>query len=522
MKRSLIWLLGWLIALILPFHSMLLSGFAVIPGDEGDTRLINYGLEHTYRWVLREPTHRDLFSPPVFYPHPNTAAYADLLVSAGPFYWCWRVLGFPLDTAFQLWLLTIGSLNYLTAHTLLKRAFHLDGLPTACGAVLFAAASSRVAVANHPQLLIHFFTTVSLYGLVRLFEPEKGTGTFSGGWLGVFFLGGVLQLYASFYLGWFFAMGVAVALGWACCWKATRTRLFAVLRRHYLAAAGWFVASAVLVLPLALHYLQAAREQGLREYISTTPYMPVPPSWLYSGENSWFYGWMPLLVPDPGFHVASEHQLGIGFLTSAVACWGLWRQRDSAVPGVLLATAASLVVAVTMWVPPYSLWQLVRAIVPGAAAMRAVGRIGLLLLLPASVGVALALQRCRHRWVAAALALACVLEQGRLVPAFSKEANRERVQQVVEQVPPDCQAFLYFPVGPEEPLGGNVFQNLDAMWAELATGRPTLNGYSGCNPPDWPFSDEHPSAVEESLHGWVRKYHLDPEKIHWIKTSRKK
>src|SRR5262249_14265849 len=149
------------------------------------------------------------------------------------------------------------------------------------------------------------------------------------------------------------------------------------------------------------------------------------------------------------------------------------------------------------------------------------GRIGLLLLLPASVGVALALQRCRHRWVAAALALACVLEQGRLVPAFSKEANRERVQQVVEQVPPDCQAFLYFPVGPKEPSGGTVFQNLDAMWAELATGRPTLNGYSGCNPPDWPFSDEHPSAVEESLRDWVRKYHLDPEKIHWIKMSRK-
>src|SRR5690242_4521261 len=86
-------LLLWLCGMLLAFYPVLFSGFARVSGDLGDSRLLNYLLEHDYRWLLRQPAHRDLWSPPFFYPEANVGAYSDILLSAGPCYWPWRLLG---------------------------------------------------------------------------------------------------------------------------------------------------------------------------------------------------------------------------------------------------------------------------------------------------------------------------------------------------------------------------------------------------------------------------------------------
>src|SRR5438034_10739177 len=106
-----LFLLGWASGLLLAFYPVLLTGFARIPGDHGDGRLINYLLEHGWRWLCREPLHRQLWDLPIFYPTPNTGAYSDILISAGPLYWPWRALGLAPETAFQLWMLAVASLN---------------------------------------------------------------------------------------------------------------------------------------------------------------------------------------------------------------------------------------------------------------------------------------------------------------------------------------------------------------------------------------------------------------------------
>src|SRR5918911_1572347 len=94
-----------------------------IAADIGDTRLNNYLLEHSYRWLRQAPGHADFWSPPMFYPATGTMAFADVFLSAAPLYWPWRLLGAAPDTAFQLWMLTVGAFNYLAAYLLLRRVF---------------------------------------------------------------------------------------------------------------------------------------------------------------------------------------------------------------------------------------------------------------------------------------------------------------------------------------------------------------------------------------------------------------
>ena len=81
------------LGVVMAHYPMIFSGFARIQTDLGDTRLIHYLLEHGYLWVRRVPGHLDFWNPPFFYPAPNAAAYSDALVSVGPVYWLWRILG---------------------------------------------------------------------------------------------------------------------------------------------------------------------------------------------------------------------------------------------------------------------------------------------------------------------------------------------------------------------------------------------------------------------------------------------
>src|SRR5215472_9256094 len=148
------WALGiGVLGLAMVHHPMILSGFARIQTDLGDTRLIHYLLEHGYRWSRREPAHRDLWSPPFFYPTANAAAYSDLLLGVGPVYWLWRVLGAPPDLAFGSWMVSMSALNYAAGLLLFGRGLGFGMPAAAAGASLVAFGAPRVNQLGHQQLL---------------------------------------------------------------------------------------------------------------------------------------------------------------------------------------------------------------------------------------------------------------------------------------------------------------------------------------------------------------------------------
>src|SRR5436190_653622 len=72
------------IGLLMAHHPMLLSGLRRVQVDVGDSRLINYLLEHNYRWYRGDPNHAEFWDPPFFYPARNIAAYSDTLLGIAP------------------------------------------------------------------------------------------------------------------------------------------------------------------------------------------------------------------------------------------------------------------------------------------------------------------------------------------------------------------------------------------------------------------------------------------------------
>ena len=509
---------------------MILSRFAVTEGDWADTRFNNDILEHGYRWLGNMAGHQHFSSPPMFFPAANTAAYSDVLLGVAPFYWPWRAIGFAPDSAFQLWMLTIATVNYLAALLLFSRGFKCRPAAAAAGAALFCFAGVHLAQLIHPQLLAQFYIALAILALLRLFDGSPGVRAPSAAherhdrWIVVLAAACVGQLYSSYYYAWFLFLGMALAAMGAAIVPDTRRTLAVEIRTHTRAILGSAAGAVLAVSPLALHYLAAGRQLGMRTFLVVDSMLPRVQSWLYMGSGSWLYG---ALAARPFFHalpMEQEQRLGLGVATTVVAALGLWAaRRRRAVQFATLVPIAMAMLA-TRWPGGFSLWHAAFAIVPGASALRAVSRIGFVLVLPASLGIALVIDRVGrvpahgHKWprVLASLLIVGVvlLEQGQRMSSFDKQIARERAARVAHGIAPGCAAFLYTTAGGvEDPWRYHV----DAIWASMIRGVPTINGYSGNEPPGWTFYDVriHPndSTLAPAVARWIAQWKLDPRSV---------
>ena len=130
-------------------------------------------------------------------------------------------------------------------------------------------------------------------------------------------------------------------------------------------------------------------------------------------------------------------------------------------------------------------WSTVRAYVPGAAALHAVSRVGLMLLILWSIGLGLfieALQAQGRSIVAFGVGLLCLLEQGVTTPSYDRDEHRTAVAALARRIDRRDTAFFY---SPHHARSTHFKYHIDAMWAGLETGVPTINGYSGNFPLLW-------------------------------------
>jgi hypothetical protein len=469
------------------FHPIVLSGFGRMETDPGDARHLNYVLEHGFQWLAGNPAHRQFWSPPVFYPETNTAAYSETLFGTLPLYAVWRIAGCAPDTSLQWWTLTVSLINFCCAYLFLAKVLRLGTLPGCLGAFLFSFGSSRIVQSGHQQLLPHFFTVGVAAGLVTMFREDFARERWSRRASGLaLFFGSLLgQFYACFYLFWMLCLVLLIAGVLALGSRDLRSRLIRLLSgswREFLIGGALALLAAA---PAVIHYRDAARQIGFRTASQAAQMLPSLASWLDQGPYNWVYAGLWRRSGAPQLSFEWEKRLGIGLVTTMLVAYGfMWDRRRSAVR-LLWVTTLAVIVLVTVWPADISAWHLVFRVIPGAKAIRAVGRIGLVLLLPACIGLALAFERLsRSRWkvVTYALAAIVILEQGQNMPSYDKEPERRRVEQLARQIPNGCESFYAaFP-----PTDRPVWQNhLDAMWAGLVVSRPTVNGYSSNLPPGW-------------------------------------
>ncbi|HEU4642527.1 MAG TPA: hypothetical protein VFS44_08740 [Gemmatimonadaceae bacterium] len=515
----------WVGGMLLAFHPMILSGLRLIQRDWGDTRLNMYILEHGWRWLVGVPGHERLWSPPVFHPAPNTFAYSDVMLAIAPPYWLLRAMGLPADTAFQWWELLMATLNYVVALLFLRRVVRVGTPAAALGAAVFAFAGMRIAQIQHPHLVPEFYLVTAAWGAARLFDGD-GSGEAPRGraawwWIALLFASVVAQLWSAFYYGWYLVCSLGIVAAWALVWRDTRTALARVVWRHARALAVACAASALALWPLASHYLTAARQVGMRDFWRVEPFLARPASWLFLGVESRAYGWLWRYHAFSSIPMGYEQRLGLGFITTMIVGAGLWRARHRPLARLLVLLSFTIVLLVTLWPGGITPWRLVWAFVPGGAALRVIARFSLVLLVPAAVGVALFVDALGVRGWAGAVVLAATAvvigaEQWQDLLSYDKYAGRERVAIVANAIPPGCGAFLFAPPdGRQDPW----WYHMDAMWASLETGVPTINGYSGNEPPGWPFYDNvvrrpaHERQLLAALDAWARRWGLDRSRL---------
>jgi len=314
------------IGLGMAFHPMFRSGFGTISGESGDSRLINYLLEHSYRWVGGNPIHRVFWDPPFYYPARNVLAHSDLLVGSGPPYWACRILGASPDTAFQLWMLAVSALNFACGYLLFRGGLRCGKPAAMAAAFLIAFGAPRINQQIHQQLIPCFYVLLAIYALARIFskeEPALGHLRRLALWL-LAVLATVGQCYSGFYQGWFLIWSLALAGLAALSLPSCRGNFLLVLVRDTWAILIASIVGGLVIRPLVSHYRQADQELHQGYY----PMIPSFWSWLNIGPNSWLWGWTADFNAFRTLPWGIEDRLGFGFITPVVCLAGLYLGRN--------------------------------------------------------------------------------------------------------------------------------------------------------------------------------------------------
>lgn len=524
---------GWLTpllflcgGLLLAHHAMILSGLSLVQADLGDARLVHYLLEHDLRWALRDAAHLDLWSPPFFFPQRGHLAWSENLVGAMPFYALWRGLGLPEAAAFQLWILLQGALNFAATYLLLRRPFQMSQLAASLGAALFAFGAVRMSQTAHPQLYPQFFSVIAIYAVARLFDGTAITPRLRRRWVAMFFAALVWQLWAAVYLGWFLVFALVVAAAVGLLFANGRRTYWMLLREHPATLLGCAALSALALFPLLSPYLATAKTFGGRSFAETLLMIPRPSTWLYMGNASWLYGWLADLPPFTAITMEHEQRIGFGFVTSAIAVAGYFACRKRAALGALGLTTLLLILVTSLY-GTFTPWEYVYRYFPSAQGIRGVSRLFILYMLGVAVGAAafvdwLSRKHSAYAIAAAALAVVCLVEQGVETRTFDREQNDRNIQAIAASIGADCEQFVFSPVGGTLP---GWKYSIDAMWASLERGVPTLNGYTGQMPPGWSINETNllipadAQRVQDAVGAWGRQAGFDASRVCWVKLA---
>lgn len=481
------WAFGaWALGLLVACWPTLLRGHSL--GDAGDTRFVGYLLEHGYRWLRGDAALLDM---PFFFPVRGVGAWSELLLPLQALYAPWRLLGLAPERAAQLWLLCVMSLNAWAAWRLLRGVVGATPFAAAVGTFLICFGSPRLAQLNHQHLVGVFFALLAVEGAARWLTPSTAR---PGPWLVLATSGAALQVAAGLYTGFFLALAFALALAVLVALRPGRDVLLGALRR----SRGWLAVAALAPLPVLVPLLRVyLAAGGAHDFGTVRGYTPELHSWLHVGGEHWLYGWTSGLSLFQRLPSEGEHRLGVGLVTPGLAVVALWRGRAALPVRVVGVTALALFLLALKWRWGFTPWQLVYDVVPGAKGLRVVARVGVFMLVPLGVAVAWALDGVKRRAVALALGALVIAEQLRTPPHFDPASSRAAVARLT--VPTGCAAFFWDAPGTAEwPF---EYVQLDAMWAALARGVPTVNGYTGREPEGWRVDGRVDAAAWERRHG---------------------
>lgn len=532
---------AWAVGLFTSRREIFTSGMAEVPGSMWDHRLLVYLNEHWFRVVSGDAAWRN---PSMFHPVANDLGYTDGLAAFGLAYVPFRWLGMDQFAAFELSIIAMVTLGFATSFVFFQRTLKVSFPLALAGAFSFSFSNSLALQVAHAQLFavqlipvsaLLAAATVTAVGRQRNIRAIVLASTL-GVVLGVLF-------YTSYYVAWFVVLATGVtAVSMVVCARPEVRRAFEWLRQHIRSVVacvlGGVVGFAAMLVPFAVTYLPVLNESGGRSYAEVFDLIPGIPNLLQFGRRNALWGWSADgLATATGFESTSVGQelIPLGTATPLLAITTLvglmiglvrWRRTQDAPRlrvGAGMVVASVLLMASAVKVGDFSLWRVVYLLVPGADAIRAPGRLLLVvsfLMVTAWVLVGDVIWRRVRPWwgadVRRSVAVVAVAALGFLVPLEQIQTGlahtinrREQLDKLaaVGDPPADCAWFVL--VNP--PAGYGMFvvaAQMDAMLISHQVGLPTVNGYSGLFPEGWDLLDPLGKGYEDAVRAWVAQESL--------------
>jgi len=508
-KKGLFWPLGLLAFgfIFIVLHQS--DYFRAIPGNMGDARFNNVVLEHLYLWFTGKA--QSLWSPGFFYPYPGTLTFSDNHFGTGIVYILMRLLGLDPEEAFIGWYTIAAPLNYLCCYYALRK-IGLSEKGSAVGAFVFTFAFNVAARHGHAQLAYRFAVPMAMLAWHRFVKrADVGQLAITALWVTV-------QFYCSIYLGYFLLLLLGATLAAQLLVSRLVPHADQPLRsfmtcvkgagsKRSMGSALAIVSCGAALGALFFPYMHYSSLYGFhRDYAEIEGMLPRPSSYLLS-DASYLWGRFGKYIH--GIPMRWEHQMFFGASACLLAAIALIRKPNQT--ALVAFIALLLLIILTLDVGGHSLYSLIDQL-PLANAVRAVTRIGLVMIFPVAVMAGTGFDRFMapqpHHVVKVIVAISLAAFMLVEYTAYYTEwlplkELRARYTELAARVPPHlpADAIIYLPLTPNEPY---YYSELDGVQLAQMLNRNTLNGYSGNAPAGFNDSSTDPCfMVNNRLTGYV-------------------
>jgi hypothetical protein len=473
-----------------------LDGLSNMPGNLGDSRLLNYFLEHIFQFI--QGNRASLWHLSFFWPFPYVLGFSDNLFGSAPVYIVGRLFGGESDTAYQIWFLLGYVFNYSAAYYALRR-LNASVLASSIGALIFAFALPTSAHAGHAQLHYRFGLPLSIVFFVEFLNSKAWRNLIiSGAWF-------VWQFYAGIYNGFFTLLLLGTMslayLGHALVidkislkniYKELSSSWCAETRSRKYSYTSLLILLFVLLCLLFYPYLQVSHLYGAkRSWDEIASMLPRPQSYFLSDASFlWSSTGAKIFSDIPMRH---EHQMFFGMVPLTLALSGLiiGSRAKNGANFTLISGMLVFAIVLTLYVGGLSLWYLLHKL-PLFSAMRAMTRLDQAFLFPIAYLSVIAIDsfRARYLWGTKAiliLILPLLIAEVSMTTmgTSSKDSWRQRFTSLNAVVPKNLpgNSILFFAQRSGPPYASEI----DAMWVSLDHKKNTINGYSGLFPPSFDY-----------------------------------
>lgn len=494
------------------------------PGDYGDSRFINYILEHGYKWLLgKEP---DFWTANFMYPLKNNVAISDSMVGALPIYAFFRFVGCDVETAYQCWWLIICSLNFWCCFLAFKK-IGFNSFLSGLAAYVFAFGINNFNQFVHLQFNFKFLIPVAVAAAYLFLQKPKNK------YFIILMSSMVLQFYASAYLGIllvYFVMVFAFLFLWI---KTNRHHFFSQLKKTTIWQCSFvFALGVILILIVAVPYFVMAHQMGYRNYeAEVLPYLPRIFNYFFANESSitWQFLKTSPLKEAPAWYLHDMFPglfcyAGILFFVAYIAKCKINKEEINFLPLILFSICVLFVLFFSKTETDFSLFHYLR-IMPGMKSMRLTQRFMIVEVFFLLWLTLFFLQRIfiREKFFPY-LILALLVIGDNLFKAepdvlsiTPKQIRIERVDAVCNKITKENIRHRGIVACINTANEPEVFMQLDVMLATQRLDLYTLNGYSSTCYGDLCLAYSDTAHVK--LSAWLKKFGLHDEDVLFINNQ---